>query len=471
LSAVAHAPAKPSRSSTVGAILTFLWPGLGQWYLGRGRSALVYAAPMILVAVLLLAQLAGGLTAFGVRLFDPSFSLTLLILILLLGGWRMLAIVDAALPRGAGTRLGPRATAILAALLALVVGMHGLAAYYTYAFYQAGSTIFVGDDPNGDQPPPAGTSGASPTPTDDYDVPPFETPPTERDRITILLTGVDKTTERTHSLTDTLLIVSIDPETGAIVMVSFPRDIAEFPLYDGRTYFGKINSLMSFVAGHPKQFPDGPLPTLAKELGFLLGIPVNYFAAVDLEGFQKMIRAVGGVTVDVERPIADPRYDWLDGSPLGFYLPAGRQHLNARNALAFVRSRQGAGDNDFTRAARQQQLLLALRTKLTDPTNLDKLPAVLEAAAQTIRTNFPPERLDEMVTLAQDLEGDAIERIVLQPPKYSVHPPTNTTGGTYILRIKWDAIRTLSVQLFGEDSAFWTGTFDEDGKPIAAPAP
>jgi anionic cell wall polymer biosynthesis LytR-Cps2A-Psr (LCP) family protein len=177
------------------------------------------------------------------------------------------------------------------------------------------------------------------------------------------------------------------------------------------------------------------------------------------------------VTVDVERPIADPLYDWLDGSPPGFYLPAGRQKLNAREALAFVRSRQGAGDNDFTRADRQQQLLLAMRSKLTDPSNLDKLPAVLEAAAQTIRTNFPPERLDEMVALAQDLGDAATSRIVLQPPKYSVHPPTNSTGGTYILRLKWDAIRTLSVQLFGEDSTFWTGTFDANGKPIPVPAP
>ncbi|MEO8273795.1 MAG: LCP family protein, partial [Chloroflexota bacterium] len=304
----------------------------------------------------------------------------------------------------------------------------------------------------------------------DYNVPPFATPGTNESRITVLLTGVDKNQERSHSLTDTILVVSVDPVSQDMVMVSFPRDIAQFPLYSGGTFNGKINSLMTSAANNPTKYPDGPLPTLAKEVGYLLGIPINYFAAVDLDGFQKMISAVGGVTVHVDRAIADPKYDWLDGSDLGFYLPAGDQHLNARNALAYVRSRYGAGDNDFTRAARQQQLLLALRGKMTDPANLGKLPALLDAAAETVRTNFPPDRLDEMIGLAEKIGDGSIERYVLQPPTYSVHPPTATTFGTYILRLKLNALRALSVQLFGDDSAFWSGSFDPSGSPIPKPS-
>jgi LCP family protein required for cell wall assembly len=260
-----------------------------------------------------------------------------------------------------------------------------------------------------------------------------------------------------------MLVVSVDVETRSIAMVSFPRDIAQFPLYVGGTYSGKINSLMTAAAANPAKFPDGPLPTLANQLGFLLGVPINYFAAVDLDGFQRMIGAVGGVTVTVERAIADPRYDWMDGSAPGFYLAAGPQKLNARTALAFVRSRLGAGDNDFTRAARQQQLLVALRGKLTDPANIGMLPAVLQAAGESIRTNFPAERLDEMIALAEEIGLGSVERVVLQPPTYSIHPPTNTTGGSYILRLHMDAVRALSVRLFGEDSAFWTGAPDPSG--------
>lgn len=455
-------------------MLSFIWPGLGQWYAGRPRAGLVYGVPMLVLAGLLVLHLLDGLAVFAVRLLDPSHALTIFILVVLGGGWRLLSIFDAAIV-GQSSRTPHRRTLGGVAVLAVaVIGTHVLAASYAYAFYSAGSKIFVADGPTTDQlpgaPSPAST-GASAAPSDDYNVPPFATPGTSESRITVLLTGVDKNTDREHSLTDTILVVTVDPVTREMAMISFPRDIARFPLYSGGTYDGKINSLMTAAANDPKKYPDGPLPTLVKEVGYLLGVPVNYFAAVDLDGFQKMIRAVGGVTVTVERAIADPVYDWLDGSPNGFYLAAGEQHLNARIALAYVRSRFGAGDNDFTRAARQQQLLVALRQKLTDPANLGKLPAVLEAASETVRTNFPPERLDEMIVLAQEMTDGSVRRIVLQPPTYSVHPPTSSTGGTYILRLNLDALRALSVELFGEDSTYWSGTFDPSGSPIPLPVP
>jgi LCP family protein required for cell wall assembly len=253
--------------------------------------------------------------------------------------------------------------------------------------------------------------------------------------------------------------------------VSFPRDIAEFPLWDGTIYHGKINSLMTYAKNHPDRFPEGPLPSLVHELSFLLGTPIHYYAAVDIDGFRKMVDAVGGVTVDVQRDIRDARYDWLDGSERGFFLTAGEHLMDGRLALAYVRSRYGVGDNDFTRAARQQQLLVALRAKLTDPAMVVRIPDLLKVAGDTIRTNFPPDRIDEMVSLILDVNEADIRRVVLQPPAYSVHPPTSTTGGTYILRLHMDAVRQLSVSLFGEDSEFWTGVFDAAGSPIPASPP
>ena len=84
-------------------------------------------------------------------------------------------------------------------------------------------------------------------------------------------------------------------------------------------------------------------------MGFLLGAPIHYYAAIDLAGFRRMIDLVGGVTIDNREAINDPRYDWLDGTS-GFQLSAGKHHLDGRTALAYVRSRQGVGDNDFNRA-------------------------------------------------------------------------------------------------------------------------
>ena len=196
-------------------------------------------------------------------------------------------------------------------------------------------------------------------------------------------------------------------------MISFPRDIARFPLSDGRTFVGKINGLMSYANTHKKEFPDGGLPTLVKELGFLIGVPIHYYAAVDLEGFSKMIDRVGGVTINNPREINDPGYGgWTDGR-IGFHLTKGKHKLDGQTALAYVRSRKGIGDSDFSRARRQQQLLIALEEKLTDPAMLPKLPDILNAAKNTLVTNFPPDRLSDMLDISKRVDEKNITRKVL----------------------------------------------------------
>jgi polyisoprenyl-teichoic acid--peptidoglycan teichoic acid transferase len=454
------------RSAIVATILSFVWPGLGQWYAGKPRSAALYALPVLLVAVLLLIRIASGVQRFALQLIDPSLALTLLVLGIAVGVWRLLAMVDASASVSRRTVFRGRPGQVLAVLAAVVIATHGLVAYYAWSFYDSGSRIFVTDDPT----PTPGSSGTA-APTDDLPATPFATPATAESRLTILLTGIDKTAERTHSLTDTLLILTVEPTTGQVSMVSFPRDIAEFPLYTGGTFSGKINSLYAYAENHKSAFPDGPLPTLTHELSYLLGIPIHYYAAVDIDGFKRMIDEVGGVTVTLDKALNDRRYNWLDGT-FGLYIPKGAQLLDGRTALAYVRSRYGAGDNDFTRAARQQNLLLALRKKLIDPAMLPHLPAILKVAGDTIRTNFPTDRIEEMLSLAEGIDDQSVQRVVLQPPTYSVHPPTPSTGGIYILRLHLDAVRQLSVDLFGEDSAFWTGQFTPSGSPIpGTPAP
>ncbi len=436
----------------VATTLSFLWPGLGQWYAGRQRAAFVYAAPLAFVVLLIVVRALSGVEAFAASLLDPSVALTVLVLIAAFAVWRLLSMLDAVAVSGGRRLLRGRTGVLLAALSLVVVVTHGIAGFYAWSFYSAGSKIFVAE-PGPDKPTP--NPDPSATPDDEYVATPLATPPTERSRITILLTGVDSTADRSHSLTDTMIVVSIDPETNRLSMVSFPRDIAEFPLWDGRTFRGKINSLMTYARNHPDEFPDGPLPSLVRELSFLLGIPIHYYAAVDIDGFRRLIDVVGGITIDNPRRIADARYNWLDGSKPGFFLPAGEQTLDGRTALAFVRSRFGVGDNDFTRAARQQLLLVAVRQKLTDPRYLPQLPAILDVASDTIRTNFPAERIGEMVQLARAIDDEQTKRYVLGPP-YSIHPPTNTTGGIYILRLQMERIAALSVELYGEDSAYWT---------------
>lgn len=447
------------RSTGIAALLSFLLPGLGHAYLGYRRQALVFALPALIVAVAVGLLATAGIDAVLASVISPSGSMTALILILLTGGWRIVAMLDAVAIARRRHGIGTMAMGLTAALLVISVTAHGGAAYLAYRVYDAGSRIFVAGGPDDvtDNSPPIGSNGdpgsGSPVdPTDDYWATPATTPATEQARINFLLTGVDSAESRSTSLTDTLLVVSVNPVDKSMVMLSLPRDISNFPLYDGRTFKGKINSLMSWARNHKDEFPDGPFPTLIKEVGYLVGVPIHYYAALDLQGFRRMIDEVGGVTVNNPKAINDPLYDWLDGT-WGFRLPAGKVELDGRTALAYARSRQGVGDNDFTRAARQQQLLVALRGKLARPEMITRLPGIIEVAGDTVRTNLPTQRLDEFIALARSVDTSAIQRYVLGPP-YAVHPPTSSTGGVYTLRLRMDRLAKLSIRLFGDDSRY-----------------
>jgi len=437
-------------SPTIAALLSFLWPGLGQWYAGFGRRAVLFAAPVAFAAFAVATQASGGAASLALSLLAPSTALTVIGLIALLFAWRLVSMVDALTSAGArGAWRHPRPVAVFLALALVVAGTHAWAGSLALSFYQAGSQIFV-DDPGPDAVlDPSSAPAASGAATQGPDATPM--PPDAR--INVLLVGVDSSEARTHALTDTLIVVSVDPVTGAVAMVSFPRDIARFELPDGRIYRGKINSLMSWAKAHPDEFPDGPLQTVSRALGHLLGVPIDLYASIDLAGFAQMIDRVGGVTIDNQRAIDDPGYGgWSDGR-IGFRLPAGMHTLDGETALAFVRTRKGAGDNDFNRARRQQQLLVALQRELVDPAMLPNLQGLLEDLQGTVVSNFPPDRLGEMLRIAQAVDDDGIKRVVLGPP-YAVRPTDGLDGGLYTLRLDMDRVAALSVELFGDDSRY-----------------
>jgi LCP family protein required for cell wall assembly len=262
-----------------------------------------------------------------------------------------------------------------------------------------------------------------------------------------------------------MIVLTVDPVTGKAAMISFPRDIARFKLWNGQTFTGKINSLVTYANNHPAEFPEGGLPTLIHELGFLLGTPVHYYAAVDLQGFVSLVDAVGGVAIDNPRAIDDPGYGgWTDGR-IGFVLSAGVHKLDGQTALAYARSRKGNGDNDFTRSRRQQQLLVALRDRLTDPSLLIKLPSIITTASHLLRTNFPQDRVSDMLTLGQKVTGDDLTKQVVLGPPYAVNPPPGTPGG-YQLILDINRIAKLSISLFGAESSYSTSA-----APSPSPSP
>ena len=439
--------------------LSFVWPGLGHLAIGRRREAAILAIPAAILVLAIVSRLIGRLDLAAVTMLDPAFSGFVFFAVVALAGWRSIAVIDA-WQRKVPSPVPLRAKQVLAGLLVAIVLSHAVAGYYTWAFYDAGSQIFT---PEPTAPPATEEPGSSPGASESPLGPTFTPGPTAppSDRVSILLTGVDSGHDRNHALTDTMLVISVSPSKGTVAMISFPRDIAQFDLYQGGRYNDKLNSLATAANQNPSRYPDGRYQTLANQLGYFLGINIQYSAAINLTGFERMINLAGGVDVVVERRIADPTYDWFDGT-YGFFLGAGNRHLDGRTALAYVRSRNGPGDNDFTRANRQQQLILALREKLTDPSVITKLPQLLEAASKTVTTNVPPEKAREYLELATSIDPANVSRYVLGPP-YSFHPPTSSTGGQYILRLDFEKVSALAVELFGSDTRYFGA--------VAAPSP
>ena len=450
-------PAKRGSSSpTLATLLSFLWPGLGQLYLGARRRALIFGLPLLVVVAVVAIQALGGPERLLIELLTPSTALTVLILIVLLGLLRIVSMGDALLtasPGGSWRRPVPVASFLLMA--AIVVSTHLAAGSLAFSFYEAGRDIFVGEtDPDGALPPPVVVAHGSAMPGSA--IPSSAgTPlpsPNPAARINIMLTGIDSSEIRSHALTDTIIVVSVDPTTGSTAMISLPRDLSRLKKPGGGTYMGKINSLMSYADRHPEEYPEGGMAALTEQVGYLLGTRIDYYASVDLEGFSKLIDRVGGVTIDVPKALDDPSYGgWTKPGKLGFKVSTGRHTFDGETALAYVRTRKSVGDSDFGRARRQQQLLVALQKKLVDPAMLPNLPGILKDATKTLKTNFPPASLSDMLDIARKTDDAAVKRVVLGPP-YSRHPTKITS--VYILVPDMERIAQLSIDLFGAESRY-----------------
>ena len=190
-------------------------------------------------------------------------------------------------------------------------------------------------------------------------------------------------------------------------------------------------------------------------VGKLLGVQIHYFAAINLLGFKQTVDSIGGVDIVVTRAVNDPTYVDEYGHRVGFYIKPGHYHMNGHTALGFARSRKGTGDNDFVRADRQQDLLTAIRDKLTAGNLLLALPGLLDAVKNTIATDVPSGRLAELASAVQGADMSQLQRIVLQPPEFMSVNAHSSAG--YILIPDLDAILAIGEQLVlgsvGEPSA------------------
>lgn len=256
----------------------------------------------------------------------------------------------------------------------------------------------------------------------------------ETGRTNILLLGSD-TDAKFGNVYDTqiMIVVSIDQRRGQVSMLSIPRDLwVDIPGWG----MGKIGTA----------YHDGGLALARQTVEDNLGLSIDYYAWVGLDGFVKVIDTLGGVDLDVAHPVVDDRYpDDLDGAdPYAYrrlYIPAGPQHLDGLRALEYVRSRHGDLIGDFGRSERQQQLLQALRAKASGAALAANLPRLALDLRDSIRTDMTLLDIGRLAATADKLRDQPVDRYVLSPPTYSSDGWSR--DGQQIIIPRWPAIHAL----------------------------
>ncbi len=279
-------------------------------------------------------------------------------------------------------------------------------------------------------------SGATPAPT-----PPGSDPLLGADgRLTVLLMGSDNRPSHPGHRTDALMVVSVDPTTGESAAFSVPRDTQNFPLPKGGTYRAKVNALY----GHLQATTGRGAAGMKQAMSRAFKIEIDNYVLIGFSGVQKLVRAVGGVDVTLDKPYYDAYY-WVNGQTQGWGLPKGKSHLGPRDALIFARSRKG--DNDFGRARRQQLLVMAAVDKVRRR-GVDDLPALLKVAAETVRTDLPVERVADLFALFENVDLGDSKGVVFGPRTYA----SSIGGSAFALRL--DACRAWIKRNFPAERPF-----------------
>jgi polyisoprenyl-teichoic acid--peptidoglycan teichoic acid transferase len=254
--------------------------------------------------------------------------------------------------------------------------------------------------------------------------------------ITVALLGSDAGPGRAGARIDSLLVATFEPRSGAVAVFSVPRNLRDFPMPEDLAQVWRqhcpvgagwelLNALYrcgtdrapeAFAALYPDA-GDPAATAVRSALGKLLGIPIEHHALVDMGGFVRLVDADGWVDVHVADPIRVRLSAASDEhTTRSFDIPAGMQHLDGEEALAFARSRTGTSDLD---RMRRQRCLLASVMATADPmTLLRSFSPVLRAVEEMVTTNIPLRRVPELVALLDHVDLDAIAAIGLTAPDY-----------------------------------------------------
>lgn len=262
-------------------------------------------------------------------------------------------------------------------------------------------------------------------------------PAGSNDPFTVLLLGSDNDSKfpSDHVLTQSMILVRVEPATKHVTMLSIPRDLyVDIPC--GST--NKIDAAYSY----------GGAACAIRTVQQNFRVHIDHYVWIGLKGLVTLIDQLGGVDVVTTNPVLDDFYpaDLAGGSPFAFQRVAvlpGAQHLDGLHAMQYVRSRHGDLRSDFGRSERQQEVLLALRAKARSLSVFD-LPDISSSLSGQLLTDVSLSQVGSLLPLAAGLDLKNVKRVVLT----GAYTSGASVGGADVLMPNWDLILPLVRQSF-----------------------
>jgi LCP family protein required for cell wall assembly len=263
-------------------------------------------------------------------------------------------------------------------------------------------------------------------------------------RINLLLAGIDRRGgEGWGYRTDTILVFTLDPETGAAGLLSIPRDL-QLPIPG----HGEDRINTANVWGSQQGNVDGGPALLEATIESNFGIPIAGYLMVDFGTFAAIVDALGGIEIEVPKALHDTRYpDPRPGDPYAYktiHFDPGRQRMDGKRALEYARSRMST--SDFDRAKRQQLILLAIRERVLSLDAIPRWPLLAKTVLEGVRTDLSQAELLALTLLAAQIEPAELQQIVLEHPLVVSH---RRADGAAVQLPNWALIHPVLETLFG----------------------
>lgn len=242
-------------------------------------------------------------------------------------------------------------------------------------------------------------------------------------RVNILLLGVggDQHVEGTN-LSDSMMVMSINPLNNTVALLSLPRDLwvpvdGEYMKINAAYQQGMFDYQAKNKGTTTKDWPvvQAGLKTVDSVVSEAIGIPINFNVLVDFKAFEEAVDAVGGIDITVPEKLVDYNVAWENGwSPV--IAEAGPQHMESDQALLYVRSRHGSARGDFDRAERQRAVIVALQKEVLSAGTLAnpvKVSQLIDALGDNIRTDIGGEERTCLINTARKVDSTKIASVDL----------------------------------------------------------